>query len=110
MGSYTPPPTIGIIVTPGVDRSRVAIYVSSALLGHTAGVPAGHLAIRMVAGDLVGLTPVESALKALHHIVRTLEHVASTQRRPEAPAPPDGGHGGECVDVPLPGLQPSTLT
>lgn len=101
---------MGLVITPGVAHTRVAIYVSSALLGHHAGVPTGHLGIRMVAGDLVGLTPAVATLKALHHVVRTLEHIASAQGRPEAPAPPDGGHGGDLVNVPLPGLEPSTLT
>lgn len=110
MGAYSPPPTVDVIVTPGVRHSRAAIYVASGVIGGTNWVPSGHLGLRLVAGDLVGLSPAAAALKCLHHVVRTLEHVVAEQRRAEHPAPPDGGHGGELVNVPLPGLEPSTLT
>jgi hypothetical protein len=110
VGTYQKPATIDLIITPGVAHSRAAIYVSSGIVGGADGVPSGHLGLRLVAGDLVGLTPAAATLKALHHVIRTLEHIVAGQGRPEAPAPPDGGHGGDLVNVPLPGLEPSTLT
>jgi hypothetical protein len=105
VGTYQKPPTIDLIITPGVTGSRCAIYISSGISGDGSWVPSGHLGLRLVAGDLVGLTPAAAALKALHHVVRTLEHVVHEQGRAEPPAPPDGGHGGDLVNVALPGLE-----
>src|SRR5665647_376550 len=110
MGSYTPPPTLVVVITPGRLGTRAAIVVSESVLGRDTGVPVGRLALHMVDADLVGLTPPAATLKALRHVVRTLAHMVSAEGRPEAPAPPDGGHRGEYVNVPLTGLELSTLT
>lgn len=110
MGSYKAPPTINVIVTPQVDRSRASIYMASGIIDDGSWVPTGHLGLRLVARDLVGLTPAAATLKALHHVVRTLEHVVGEQSRTAGgPGAPRGATGG-LVNVPLPGLEPSTLT
>lgn len=110
MGSYVPRPTLDLIFTPGRSGTRCAIYCSAGVTGGTAWVPTGHLALRVCADDLVGLTPAAAALKLLHHATRTLEHIVATQSATGGAPAPRMGPGGELENVPLPGLEPSTLT
>lgn len=104
MGRYQPPPTLDLIFTPQVSGTRVAIYCATGVTGGTDWVPTGHLALRVVAGDLVGLTPAAAALKLCRHTVRTLEHIVAKQSSGGAPAPRMGPRG-ELVNVALPGLE-----
>jgi len=105
VGSYSPRPTVDLIVTPGPYRSRVFITVSAGLLGGVSWVPTGHLVIDVVASDLVGLTPADAALKCLRGTVEALERVAQYQQSRSDSAAPQGGPRGGLVNVALPGLE-----
>lgn len=110
MGSYTPPPTVDVIITPKDSGSRAMVLVSSALLGHTRMVPMGRFDLDLDPGSLVGLSAAAAALKALRPVCERLQRIVDHQTRPKASAAPQGGPQGGLVNVPLPGLEPSTLT
>lgn len=94
-----PRPILSVLIVPGVSGSRVNILMGADLLGRGYRPPVGTLGIRLRASDLVGLTPAAGALKALHHVVRTLEHIVSTTGQAEPPAPPEGATGA-ALQVP----------
>ena len=108
--AYTARPVLSIIIVPGVAGSKVNILMGADLLGRGYRPPVGTLGIRLRAGDLVGLTPPAAALKALHHVVRTLEHIVGTTGRPEAPAPPEGATGAKTAGTAATAHVPGQLT
>lgn len=104
---YTPAPLIYVVVVPGPSGSYANVLVGAGLTGHGDRHPTGRLGLRLRSGDLVGLTAPAAALRALHHVVRTLEHIVGDNGRAEPPAPPAGVTGAKgpasSVEVHVPG-------
>ena len=96
-------------MSPKRAGTRAFITVSAALLGNRSWVPAGHLELDIVARDLVGLTPANAALCVVQSLERALSSMTQQQAARSAGAAPQGGPQGGLENVPLPGLELSTL-
>jgi len=73
------------------------------LIGRGTRPPVGRLGLRLCSSDLVGLTPAAATLKALHHVVRTLEHIVGQERKAAGPGAPLGATGGTVTTEHVPG-------
>lgn len=92
---YTATPLIYVVIVPGPSGSYANLMVGPGVTGHNDRHPTGRLGLRLRSGDLVGLSAPAAALRALHHVVRTLEHIVGDNGMAKPPAPPEGATGAK---------------
>ena len=93
-GAHDRKPMLEVRVILGKTTSHAFVSVVGSRADTRLRDSAGGLGLRVGVDDLVGRPATSAALKVLHHVVRTLEHLEHDRRTAGGPGTPGGGHGG----------------